>query len=268
MPIALSLSQKRLKFISALGTGVLVGSSLVVIIPEGIEALYSSSDGKRDEHHDEHHASHAHSLAGPALLSGFLLMYFIDKFPRKGNNTNTNDNMTSEVSNNLPTTQSTHISLAELSPNNSDHDFDDTLTPTDSHLLPSFNNSSSRQHDHQTHFRPPATTVGLVIHSAADGIALGASSTLPNSGLNLIIFIAIMIHKAPAAFGMTSILLRQGLAKQTVRTHLVVFSLAAPLGAITVWALVNLLGRHWMRGAEGVKFATGLILLFSGGTFL
>ena len=195
-------------------------------------------------------------------------MYFIDKFPYKSEMTNINDNVISGAPNNLPATQSSHISLAELSHNSSDHDFEDTFTPPDSHLLPSLDNPSSRQRDRSNHFRPPATTVGLVIHSAADGIALGASSTLPNSGLNLIIFIAIMIHKAPAAFGMTSVLLRQGFTKQTVRTHLVVFSLAAPLGAITVWILVNLLGRHWLRGAEGTKFATGLILLFSGGTFL
>ena len=246
----------------------------MVIIPEGIDALYSSSE----EHQNKHHGSHAHSWAGPALLSGFLLMYLIDRFPRKDNGTPINGTITSGTSMSLPTTLSSHISLTELSHNSSnnvddndthkdihrDQDYDDNLTLPNSHLLP----SHTSQHDHPDNDKPPATTVGLVIHSAADGIALGASSSLSSSSLSLVVFVAIMVHKAPAAFGLTSVLLRQGLTKRNVRAHLVVFSLAAPVGALTVWLLINLLGRHWLGGEQGTKFATGLVLLFSGGTFL
>jgi len=42
LPLALTLSQKRLRLISTLGMGVLVGTSLIVIIPEGIDALYNA----------------------------------------------------------------------------------------------------------------------------------------------------------------------------------------------------------------------------------
>ena len=112
-----------------------------------------------------------------------------------------------------------------------------------------------------------ATTTGLVIHAAADGIALGASSVTTHSDLSFIIFFAIMVHKAPAAFGLTSILLKEGLSKRTARAHLVLFSLAAPMGAISTWILASLLGGY--RGsAEGTTFWTGMLLLFSGGTFL
>lgn len=110
-----------------------------------------------------------------------------------------------------------------------------------------------------------STTLGLLIHAFADGIALGASSTMP--GLSFIVFFAIMIHKAPAAFGLTTVLLRQGLTKREARVHLAAFSLAAPAGAIVTWLIVGLLGG--MGGPEsGMKWWTGLILLFSGGTFL
>lgn len=40
-----------------------------------------------------------------------------------------------------------------------------------------------------------SATLGLVIHGAADGIALGASSLSDNKGLGMIVFLAIIIHK-------------------------------------------------------------------------
>ena len=38
-------------------------------------------------------------------------------------------------------------------------------------------------------------TLGLVIHGAADGIALGASSLSGRGSLGLIVFIAVLVHK-------------------------------------------------------------------------
>ena len=38
------LKQKRLRMISILGAGLLVGTALAVIIPEGVHALYESQD--------------------------------------------------------------------------------------------------------------------------------------------------------------------------------------------------------------------------------
>src|ERR1700734_999161 len=42
LPLSMSLSQSQLRLISTIGMGVLVGTSLIVIIPEGIEAVYSA----------------------------------------------------------------------------------------------------------------------------------------------------------------------------------------------------------------------------------
>ena len=38
-------------------------------------------------------------------------------------------------------------------------------------------------------------TLGMVIHGAADGIALGASSRSGNGNLSLIVFLAVLVHK-------------------------------------------------------------------------
>ncbi|KAL8705262.1 MAG: hypothetical protein Q9201_001593 [Fulgogasparrea decipioides] len=135
--------------------------------------------------------------------------------------------------------------------------------------------SSSPYNSHQTSKRSLSTTLGLVIHAAADGIALGAShSSGSSTSLGFIIFLAIMIHKAPAAFGLTSVLLKQGLGKRGARAHLVVFSLAAPAGAVGTWVVVRVLGGGGGGGVGGVgeemstRWWTGVLLLFSGGTFL
>jgi zinc transporter 9 len=105
----------------------------------------------------------------------------------------------------------------------------------------------------------------LVIHAAADGIALGASST--DTGLSFIIFLAIMVHKAPASFGLTSILLKQGLSSRTARAHLLVFSLAAPVGALATFLFAHMVGSS-SGDQAGSQWRTGMLLLFSGGTFL
>lgn len=38
-------------------------------------------------------------------------------------------------------------------------------------------------------------TIGLVVHSAADGVALGAAASTAHHDVEIIIFLAIMLHK-------------------------------------------------------------------------
>lgn len=38
-------------------------------------------------------------------------------------------------------------------------------------------------------------TVGLVVHAAVDGVALGAAATTTQTGVEMIVFLAIMLHK-------------------------------------------------------------------------
>ncbi|MCJ1305284.1 hypothetical protein MMC08_008098 [Hypocenomyce scalaris] len=312
LPLSFTLSHSQLRLISTIGMGVLVGTSLIVIIPEGIETLYSAGDSPHthmrraisspsldvrwlpgqawpsssnsppsepfdalpgpvipagldltssdettppktpttpgeigilgdsatttpsissDEPTQTSHRT-PHAWVGLSLILGFILMYLIDVLPT--------------LSAPRPSSQTHNIySLSDLST---------TPSPSSSQTPP----------------RSLATTLGLCIHAVADGIALGASSTTPSS-LSLIIFLAIMIHKAPAAFGLTSVLLKQGLGKRGARAHLVVFSLAAPVGAMGTWMLVRLLGggSGGLEGSEeGMRWWTGVVLLFSGGTFL
>lgn len=184
---------------------------------------------------------------GLSLILGFILMFLIDKLPRYA----------SENLQSAPPPR--HISLDNLSQGLH------TTSITEDEESESFLQSLA-PNPRQT--RSLATTTGLVIHAAADGIAMGASASTRNTKLSFIIFIAIMLHKAPAAFGLTSVLLKQGLSKRAARGHLIIFSLAAPFGALSTWLLVHLLGGGATVGGESGQWWTGMLLLFSAGTFL
>lgn len=82
-------------------------------------------------------------------------------------------------------------------------------------------------------------TLGLVVHAAADGIALGAAAASTHTEVEMIVFIAIMLHKAPAAFGLVTILLHHGLDKKRIRKHLIIFSVAAPIGALLTFFCIG-----------------------------
>lgn len=304
LPLSMTLSQSQLRLISSIGVGILVGTSLIVIIPEGVEAVATTAESgevhglksrsivppanKHDlllhrdvpavetleisqidvvesvrralgiredalpageapvEPPNAEGNQHEHDFPtfyiGLSLMLGFVLMFLIDRLPQHA----------TDGLNRTPATR--HISLdnlgsASVNGDEEDDSFLGSLAPTPKQS------------------RSLATTTGLVIHAAADGIAMGASATTSDMKLGLIIFIAIMFHKAPAAFGLTSLLLRQGLSKRAARGHLIAFSLAAPFGAIGTFLLLSILGGGNMEGASG-QWWTGMLLLFSAGTFL
>ena len=89
------------------------------------------------------------------------------------------------------------------------------------------------------------TTLGLVVHAAADGIALGAAAATNQLDVEIIIFLAIMLHKAPAAFGLVTFLLHEGLDRNRARKHLMIFSISAP-----ALALITFVGLAWRGRAE------------------
>lgn len=112
--------------------------------------------------------------------------------------------------------------------------------------------------------RNSTATIGLVVHAAADGIALGAAATTSHKDVEMIVFLAIMLHKAPAAFGLVSFLLHEGIERQRIRRHLAVFSAAAPLLTLLTYFGI---GQDQKETMESVN-ATGIAMLFSAGTFL
>lgn len=107
-------------------------------------------------------------------------------------------------------------------------------------------------------------TLGLVIHAAADGFAVGAAVATGQVTVQVIVFLAVILHKAPAAFGLVSFLLHAGLEKKHIQGHLLAFSAAAPILAITTYFIINASG----SSSQNQLSATGVGMLFSAGTFL
>ncbi|PKC16853.1 Zinc/iron permease [Rhizophagus irregularis] len=274
IPLAFHLSEDRLRTISAFGVGLLVGTSLIVIIPEGIETLYSVESSK-------------------VINSNSLLTINNNNFDKR-NIWNNNIKLRNEYSynNNIKNFfQKRSIKVEEVlkdKHNDSDHDHDHdranhhyigfALISGFAMMFVIDQIDSSHGHNHtrgnvvsltelrgssSIHKKPASATIGLVIHAAADGIALGASASQP--ALELIVFLAIMLHKAPAAFGLSTILLREAYTRRQIRKHLLTFSLAAPLSAIFTYSLLQ---RSGEIDPIGMKWWTAVLLLFSGGTFL
>ncbi|XP_032261298.1 zinc transporter ZIP9 isoform X1 [Halichoerus grypus] len=248
VPLAVNFSEERLKLVTVLGAGLLCGTALAVIVPEGVHALYEdileeahvnlkeelqqmSSKGKHHQvsetqnviasdkaaeipvaHEHEHNHDHTqlHAYIGVSLVLGFVFMLLVDQIG------------------------SSHV-----------HSTDDpeTARPSNSKIT---------------------TTLGLVVHAAADGVALGAAASTSQTSVQLIVFVAIMLHKAPAAFGLVSFLMHAGLERNRIRKHLLVFALAAP-----VMSMVTYLGlSKSSKEALSEVNATGVAMLFSAGTFL
>lgn len=210
IPLVMSMSEEKLKLISVLGAGLLVGTALAVIIPEGVRSLLDQTHAHHSEvssKGEHNHSVDLHSLIGISLVLGFVFMLLVDQF------------------------------------------------------------STSRSRDIEGGSKPQkniTATIGLVVHAAADGIALGAAATTAHTDVEMIVFIAIMLHKAPAAFGLVTFLLHEGLERNRIRKHLLVFSLAAPSLALLTYFGIGQEGKETLSSVN----ATGIAMLFSAGTFL
>ncbi|MEE6491814.1 hypothetical protein FKM82_016390 [Ascaphus truei] len=160
IPLAVNFSEERLKLVTVLGAGLLCGTALAVIVPEGVHALYE--DILEAKHHDvgerqnvneaetgpevpaAHKPDHSglHAYIGVSLVLGFVFMLLVDQIG------------------------SSHMHSAD----------DPEAARTASSKI--------------------TTTLGLVVHAAADGVALGAAASTSQTSVQIIVFVAIMLHKS------------------------------------------------------------------------
>ncbi|KAI0049466.1 Zip-domain-containing protein [Auriscalpium vulgare] len=241
IPLTLTVSGTLLSCLSALGTGLLLGTGLGVIIPEGIEAL--STDG----------GTLSNSLISLPLLSGFSFMLLVEQFASGSTHTFAHHPQ--------PRTSMDFAFDAELS----EAELADGPLSTPRHL--SFDAASPGVHPRNRAtdegLAANAVTVGLVVHGLADGFALGISalSGSNSSDLSLLVFLALAIHKVPTALAYAVSLVSASLPRAVCRRHLLAFSASTPLGAILSYALFRLVDGTNIHRA-------GIALLISAGSFL
>ncbi|KAF8599450.1 hypothetical protein BDV93DRAFT_526110 [Ceratobasidium sp. AG-I] len=278
LPLVFTFSKTRIAQISTIGTGLLLGAAMGVVIPEGIEALHhasktSSSPSSTPEEPD----SVPTRTIALCLLSGFTLMLVIEQLlPASAHHQSPIQLGNSHARATL--FEEDDIEQLELGPAPGDQYPDPTAEP-DPAPRASMNRRSgsvdsipikrgftlvddSNANGKTKETNPGAITLGLVIHSIADGLALGASARSGQSSLEAIVFLAIIVHKAPTALALSTALMPH-LSRQSVRRHITAFALTSPLSALMTYFAVDFLGE-----IDSLAKWTGIALLFSGGTFL
>ncbi|CAF4972565.1 unnamed protein product, partial [Rotaria sp. Silwood1] len=207
IPLAFNLSETKMRYVTVLGAGLLVGTALAVIIPEGVHALYMSElETNQMQTQHEFHSDHK-------IVRRHLNQIEHDiKVPIPHDPKIDNDIKGDILP---PAHQHTADRPRELGSEIGHKHSDTTHSAIGVTLILGFvfmliiDNCGSRIIRHHGNqildssntiiiSKPKPTwtaTLGLVVHAAADGIALGAASATSRFNVELIVFMAIMLHK-------------------------------------------------------------------------
>jgi zinc transporter 9 len=292
LPLYAAMSQRQLNTFNSLGTGLMLGTSLAVIIPEGLEQLYRPAAPAEGEP-----SLSNETVVGLALVSGFLLMMCIDQFRCLGGGghghgsgaaaTPSRDDLRdlglhSERHHERGDAEehgSLVVELSSLGKGGKEaaqgqakaHDLAE-LPPEAAAPAPGVGAGAGAGAGTGAGAgagsRPATVTVGLLVHAMADGFALGAAKAASGESwhhVEMVVFLAIMMHKVPAAFALTIYLRSARVSTHSIRCQLLLFALAAPLGALLIFLLLH---RGFLGLGSVSSQAVGFALVLSGGTFL
>jgi len=255
LPLSFSFSRKSLSWLSNLGTGLLLGTALGVIIPEGIATMVESNSP----------SELPTSSIALSLLVGFSIMLLVEQLTsshaHEGSVRKPSLHQGSTTTNGVKRAGSVDsevefdVELGEL-----EHEQGIPTRPEDVPVARS-------QAEIEFSAGKPAfpLTIGLVLHGLADGLALGVSAlptdSAASSDLSFVVFFALAVHKAPTTLAYATSLLTTSLSRSGCRKHLTIFSASTPLGAIVSYGLFSYFG-------GGDVNRVGIALLISGGSFL
>lgn len=193
LPLKLTISPTYLKYLSLLAMGILVGTAMLIILPEGIEMLSTSTQN-------------ISRFVGFPILIGFVTMFTIDNV------------------------FSGHSSDNKRNCNLKDSIFGSSLT------------------------------LGMIFHGIVDGISLG-SSFAGGTAIPLIIFTAMIIHKIPTSFSLSTILCLEGIPDSKLFWHILLFALLSPIATWITYIIISLIDVN-------TDVVVGILFLFSAGNFL
>ena len=114
-------------------------------------------------------------------------------------------------------------------------------------------------HEHVHHMTTPWLLVlGLSLHSAADGLAIGSAAAGTSEAVTALVAMAVLIHKVPAAFSLGVFSMHEREDRNDSIKDVVLFSLATPV--------MIMISFYALEGWDGHLIA--LAMLFAAGTFL
>lgn len=209
-----TVSGTNLTYLTNFSVGVLVGTALLIVLPEGIETL------------NEGMYKLTSFTVGLPILVGFVLMFTIEKFVAH----NDNDRILYSATTNTNSTTSSAFDEGRIA-------------FTVGSVLKS------------------SITLGLLVHAAVDGVSLGSSFADQDSTLQFVMVIALIIHKIPTAFSLGTILSKEKLEDKVLLIHLGLFALLTPVSTWITFTIIEFFNTN-------IQFVTGILLLFSSGTFL
>ncbi|KAJ2365619.1 hypothetical protein IW150_006167 [Coemansia sp. RSA 2607] len=282
VPLYVRMEAGKFNLLALFGAGLLIGAALAVILPEGVETLARALLAQKPD--NDTLADSMNNTVGWSLVAGFCVMFLIDNlFPAQHSHEE-------DAPDNDSATCLDEIPLANRG--GSEFTLNDPMT---SHRI---QQQQQQQHPYQSHSQPPqkrgvrrmlgmvgsaldprglpSTLIGILVHSCADGLALGAAvagsaaasakeGSEHTSSMELVVFMALLLHKAPAAFGLITTLKQQGYAAYKLSIWLTIFAASAPLSALMTFSMFLLIGKG---AAGGVQPWAGTVMLFSAGTFM
>ncbi len=101
--------------------------------------------------------------------------------------------------------------------------------------------------------------IGIAIHTLIQGIALGGGLLVP--GLGPIIFLAIVAHKAPEMFSLTTVLLASGTSRRRIILLSSIILFLIPIGALLAYGVLQ--PDHTATIAKAVAFSAGTFIHIS-----
>jgi len=104
----------------------------------------------------------------------------------------------------------------------------------------------------------PVLALGLSVHAAADGLAIGAAALAGDTAFSVLVALAVLIHRVPAAFSLGVFVHHETTDSARATLAIAAFSLATPLTMLLTYTLLD----------SASDRLIALALLFSAGTFV
>jgi solute carrier family 39 (zinc transporter), member 9 len=100
--------------------------------------------------------------------------------------------------------------------------------------------------------------VGLSVHAIADGLAIGAAAVSGETAFGVLVAVAVVIHRVPAAFSLGLFALHETVDRGRVALGVIAFAVSTPIAILGTYLLLDVASDRWIARA----------MLFSAGTFV
>ncbi|KAH3898943.1 related to Metal homeostasis factor ATX2 [Saccharomycodes ludwigii] len=212
------------KYLSQFGIGMLLGTSFMLVIPEGVYSVIENGGN-----------------VGLNILTGFLIVYLLDNLVvhRIIKNRKINTELIPDAESSFSSFQIEDDNFQKKRLNS----YFDAINFWKSMPIILENN----------------VVFALVIHGISDGVSLGAATT--TQSLKFVMYIAIIIHKIPAVLSLTSLMIsKQKLPYLEIVSNLWAFAFSTPLGYLIVGGFCSVVKNNGFM----TWFAADLLLISGG----